>query len=189
MVSANGRFQRRKESRIRVNLPARISGIDAEGNRFEGDVTATNVSSSGALLLGVEPRTRSDDLMAIRYKGAKARFRIVWMQDFGLQDRSKVAVQKLEKDSCPWQELLPSQSPTLMATRILGNTESGERCEAHTQTQKNDAIGLGKACTQIRRWRRHKVDVPIRVIVHGTSKTRRYLTNTKKPMVIGGCML
>ena len=171
MVSANGTFQRRKESRIRVNLPVRISGIDAEGNRFEEDVIATNVSSSGALLLGVEPRTRSGDLMAVAYKGAMARFRIVWMQNFGLEHRSKVAIHRLEKDSCPWQELLPSQSPTLVATRTLGSIESGERCEAHMQTQKNEAIGLEKACTQIRRWRRHKVDVPIRVIVHGTSKT------------------
>jgi hypothetical protein len=171
MVSPNATFQRRKEPRIGVNIPVRIWGIDAAGNRFEEDVTAINFSGSGALLLDVEPMTRSGDLMGVAYKGAKARFRIVWMRTFGLHHKSRVAVQRLEKDRCPWQELLPSQTPTLETARTLGNTEGEEKCGTHSESHKNDTIGFGKACTQIRRWRRHKVDVPIRVIVHGTSKT------------------
>lgn len=171
MVSANATFQSRKEPRIGANIPVHIWGIDAAGNRFEEDVTATNVSGSGALLLDVKSRTRSGDLMGVAYKGVKARFRTVWMRTFGLHHKSRVAVQRLEKDRCPWQELLPTQTPSLVTARTLGNTEGEEKCGTHTETHKNEAISLGEAFTQIRRWRRHKVDVPIRVIVHGTSKT------------------
>jgi hypothetical protein len=73
-MSASIMPERRSETRIAARLSVCIWGVDAEGNKFEQNVTATNVSGNGALLLGVERKTRFGDLIGIAHKGAKARF-------------------------------------------------------------------------------------------------------------------
>src|SRR6266581_1750004 len=100
-MSASMMSERRREVRIAARLSVCIWGVDAEGNKFEQNVTATNVSGNGALLIGVESKTRFGDLIGIAHKGAKARFRIVWIKDVPPQRQFKVAVQKLEGARLP----------------------------------------------------------------------------------------
>ncbi len=169
-MSAGSVPERRRELQIKMTIPVRISGVDGDGNPFEEDVTATKVRGSGALLLGVERRTRCGDLIGITYKGTTAQFTIVWIQDFGSKRKFKLAVRRLEGESCAWQELLSPRNAGLPTARTVG-TEATKLSEGHGETQESGTGRPEETYRYNRRWRRHKVDVPIRVIVHGTSKT------------------
>jgi hypothetical protein len=45
---------------------------------------------------------RSGDLVWVEYQGRKARYRIVWVRDSDSDLKSQAAVQRLEKEECPW---------------------------------------------------------------------------------------
>ncbi len=93
---------RRDEPRAQADLTVQISGRDADGMPFTQSVTATNISTSGALLSGLSPRIRSGDLLWVEYEQRKARFRIVWVRDSKSGLKTQAAVQRLEKEECPW---------------------------------------------------------------------------------------
>lgn len=52
---------------------------------------------------------RCGDLVLLQYGAQRARFRIVWTRDSGGPQRILAAVQRLEEDYCPWQDLLAQQ--------------------------------------------------------------------------------
>ena len=73
------------------------------------DVTLTELLSyrasphrSGALLSGLSRGIRSGDLLWVEYEQRKARFRIVWVRDSQSGLKTQAAVQRLEKEECPW---------------------------------------------------------------------------------------
>jgi ribulose bisphosphate carboxylase small subunit len=106
-------IERRKEPRVRVSLPVRVSGIDAEGERFTATVVvATSLSRSGALLTGLKTELRCGDMLALEYEGHKADFRIVWFLNHGQRRAAKVAVHKPGPQFCPWEKVL-SADPAL----------------------------------------------------------------------------
>jgi hypothetical protein len=109
-------IERRKEPRVRLSLPVRVSGTDAEGERFNTTVTATSLSRSGALLTGLRAELRCGDMVTVEYEGHKADFRIVWVLNLGQHRSAKVAVHKPRPQLCPWEERL-SGEPAL-ATNI-----------------------------------------------------------------------
>ncbi len=99
-------IDRRQEPRAESSLRVQIWGLDAQGLRFSQDAIARNISGSGALLSGVERQLRSGDLIGLQYGDLRARFRVVWMRESGNGEKIRVAVQKLETETCPWQEEL-----------------------------------------------------------------------------------
>jgi len=106
-------IERRAELRIPVTLSVKIWALDAEGNRFEQDAIARNISSSGALLCGVVPSLRPKDLMVVQYRNRQASFRVVWTRASGGQEKNLAAVQLREADECPWRELIVESGITV----------------------------------------------------------------------------
>jgi hypothetical protein len=172
MVEVDPNLNRRREPRRPVKLPVCISGIDAEGDLYEQNVVAVNISTCGALVTGVQHRIRFGDVVQITHRDSKARFRVVWMGEAGSQGR-KVAIHKLEGDECPWNESMPGTRASSDATQTTINSPSRNRNEA--VSCNSEPRGGDKAYRQTRRWRRYKVDVPIRVIIHAPSKTSFFL--------------
>jgi len=99
-------LERRHESRIRVQLSVVIFGVDGNGKRFTRTVPATNISRSGALLTDVDVRMRCGDYLAIQYSDQRANFRVVWLRDSHWEGHFRIAVHKIENQSCPWEEVL-----------------------------------------------------------------------------------
>jgi hypothetical protein len=87
---------------VRRDLTVQVSGRDANGDAFSQSVNASNVSKGGALLSGLSWGVRSGDLVWVEYEGRKARYRIVWVRGSGSDLKSQAAVQRLEKEECPW---------------------------------------------------------------------------------------
>jgi|GraSoiStandDraft_43_1057313.scaffolds.fasta_scaffold03909_3 hypothetical protein len=99
-------LERRNEPRILADLPVRIRAVNQHGGCYSQQVVARNVSSGGALLVGLEMELQSGDLVLLQYGAQRARYRIVWTRDSEGPRRILAAVQRLEEDYCPWQDLL-----------------------------------------------------------------------------------
>jgi hypothetical protein len=94
--------EHRQEQRAQRDLAVQVSGRDSNGTVFTQSVTASNISRSGALLSGLSRGIRSGDLLWVEYQQRKARFRIVWVRDSQSGLKTQAAVQRLEKEECPW---------------------------------------------------------------------------------------
>jgi hypothetical protein len=100
----------RREPRTEVHLSLTVWGIDTNGERFQQEATARNISMNGALLSGLDAELKSGDLIGILYAGRKARYRVVWVRLSETSEKIKAAVQRLIPDECPWQHML-SEGP------------------------------------------------------------------------------
>jgi len=165
----NPGIQRRKEPRIQISLPICIRGVDAEGQRFEQKAVAINISTRGALVTGVKQRMRCGDAIRIIFHGIGARFRIVWLSEAGPHNYN-IAVHKFDPDDCPWKESLTAPESKSEPAEPTVNSLIFHDKTAALQNGV-EASGIEKPYRQIRRWRRHKVDVPIRVIIRRPDKT------------------
>ena len=94
--------ERRQEPRAQVDVAVQISGRDANGIPFTQSAMASSISNGGALLSGLSQEIRSGDLLWVQYQQRKARFRIVWVRDSQSERKTQAAVQRLEKEECPW---------------------------------------------------------------------------------------
>jgi hypothetical protein len=99
-------MERRRESRIPVDLALKVWGVDTKGERFLQEARARDVSLRGALLSGLETELQSGDLIGILYGGRQARYRVVWVRYDASGEKMQVAVHRVEDDACPWTDLL-----------------------------------------------------------------------------------
>lgn len=106
-------MQNRVEPRIATNLTLRIFGMSADGRPFSDSVRAHNISSKGAMLIGLDHKVNAGDLIGVQYGNKKARCRIVWVVEAGSLKKVQVGVQLPEGQECPWKEELSQVKATL----------------------------------------------------------------------------
>ena len=71
-------MDRRQQSRVFVDLPVQICGMDANSRPYIQAASLRTISGRGATLQGVEARLKPGDVVDVLYEGTKAQFRIVW---------------------------------------------------------------------------------------------------------------
>lgn len=101
--------ERRGEPRMIADIPVRIRAVNQHGGYYSQPVIARNVSGNGALLVGLDTELRCGDLVLLQYGAQRARYRIIWTRDSEGPQHFIAAVQRLEEDYCPWQDLLTRQ--------------------------------------------------------------------------------
>jgi hypothetical protein len=99
-------IDRRHEPRTEINLGLFVWGIETHGEHFLQEVSARDISLSGALLSGFEINLQPGDLVGILYLGVEARFRVARVHCDEQGRKLKAAVRRLDSDPCPWQHLL-----------------------------------------------------------------------------------
>jgi hypothetical protein len=72
------RMDRRKESRLKLEFPVRIWGVDRMARPFAEIARVKNVSLSGAVLLGIRSKIRAGELLDVQHGTQRAQFRIIW---------------------------------------------------------------------------------------------------------------
>jgi len=100
-------IERRRESRALKTLTVSVWGIDANAKAFNDHAVARDISLRGALLDGLEHPLRPGDLVGVRHGERQARFRVVWIGKTTSEAGLRAAVQRLERDECPWRDQLP----------------------------------------------------------------------------------
>lgn len=84
-------MDRRRNSRVAVQLPAKVWGLDAFGRPFTDAAIVVNMSSGGIVLRGVHRRVRVGETLDVRMGEVSAQFRIVWIRpngELGMQSLS-----------------------------------------------------------------------------------------------------
>jgi PilZ domain len=126
--------QGRPDPRILTDLSVRVWGMAANGRTFSQHVRARNISSSGALLVGLESEPKVGDVIGVQYEDKKSRCKVVWVMDSGPLQKIQAGVQIVADQDCPWKSQLSHD-------QLTPPSEPNNR----------------------RRFARHKVDFPLEV--------------------------
>lgn len=95
-------MDRRRQSRVFVELPVQIWGMDAHERPFTQPASLRTISGRGATLQGVSAQLKPGDVVDLQYKGNKAQFRVVWLGKPGTEMQGEVGVENLSKDVLLW---------------------------------------------------------------------------------------
>jgi len=98
-----------REARKEIRLAVRIFGTDAGGRIFSENVHTSNISHSGAELVGVQAELKVDDVIGLSYSGNKGRFRICWVGRPNTGDAGRVGVVNLAPDKVLWDVSTPQE--------------------------------------------------------------------------------
>lgn len=95
-------MDRRRQSRVFVELPVHIWGMDANARPYTQPASLRTISGRGATLQGVSVHLKPGDLVDLRYQGIKAQFRVVWLGQNGTEMQGEVGVENLTSDVQLW---------------------------------------------------------------------------------------
>jgi hypothetical protein len=95
-------MDRRRQSRVFVELPVQIWGMDANGRPFTQPASLRTISGRGATLQAVDAHLKPGDLVDVQYEGAKSQFRVVWLGRPGTEMQGEVGVENLSTDIKLW---------------------------------------------------------------------------------------
>ncbi|HYA95247.1 MAG TPA: GAF domain-containing protein [Terriglobales bacterium] len=128
---------RRQKPRFRMVLPVSIWGTDKAGKAFNQLAYTLDISTGGARLAGVPAALNCGDIVAVRYKQRKARFRVVWV------NQTQAGVQYLENEAFIWVELPEGEFTDLMPevptpARGAARLASAERKPAAMEAPPSD---------------------------------------------------
>ncbi len=95
-------MDRRRQSRVFVDLPVQIWGMDAHSRPFTQPASLRSISGRGATLQCVDAQLKPGDVVDVLYLGTKAQFRIVWCGKPGTEMAGEVGVENLSADARFW---------------------------------------------------------------------------------------
>jgi len=96
------RMDRRRQSRVFVDLPVQIWGMDVHSRPFTQPASLRSISGRGATLQCVDAQLKPGDVVDVMYLGTKAQFRIVWIGRPGTELAGEVGVENLSVDTTLW---------------------------------------------------------------------------------------
>lgn len=95
-------MDRRRQSRVFVELPVQIWGMDANDRPFTQPASLRTISGRGATLQGVSVQLKPGGVVDLQYQGSKAQFRIVWLGRPGTEMQGEVGVENLSSEAQLW---------------------------------------------------------------------------------------
>jgi hypothetical protein len=98
---------RRREPRVKLDVPVKVCGMDKSGHPFVQTAYAVSVSRTGVRLTGVGPLVRVGEVVVVIYKQRKARFRVVWTGEIGQPEFGQAGLETSEPNTLIWDFSLP----------------------------------------------------------------------------------
>jgi hypothetical protein len=95
-------MDRRRQSRVFVDLPVQIWGMDTHSRPFTQAASLRSISGRGATLQCVDAQLKPGEVIDVLYQGTKAQFRIVWCGQPGSEVAGEVGVESLSADTKLW---------------------------------------------------------------------------------------
>jgi hypothetical protein len=87
-----------------AELLVRVWGMNAEGRPFFQNVMAGNLTSSGAVLTGMEQTLKLGEVIGLQYESQKTRVRVVHLGDAVMPGRMQATVEIVGGQPCPWAD-------------------------------------------------------------------------------------
>lgn len=91
---------KRREPRVVVSIPVRVSGIDRGGNPFSQTAQTVDVSRTGARISGVRCLRETGEMVTLQCGTRSARFMVVWIGRPGSPEEGQFGVKALEPEKC-----------------------------------------------------------------------------------------
>ena len=90
-------MDRRRQSRVFVDLPVQIWGMDSYSRPFTQPASLRSISGRGATLQCVDAQLKPGELIDVLYQGNKGQFRIVWCGKPGTETAGEVGVENISE--------------------------------------------------------------------------------------------
>ncbi len=84
-------------------LPVRIWGVDTHSLPFMQLARVKNISSGGAVVLGMRRRVRPGEVLEVQSGEEKAQFRVVWVGRDGGRSEGEIGIQTLPSEPDIWR--------------------------------------------------------------------------------------
>jgi len=97
----------RRELRLFLRLPVRISGVDAEGKAFEQDVHTHDMTATGVRLQGIKHPLERGGIISIQYRTSKAKFQVRWVKRPDSPWHGHVGLKLMERENMNWGRAIP----------------------------------------------------------------------------------
>ena len=115
----------RKEPRIPAVHRVQVSGLDTNANPFAQTAYTVDISANGARLNGVSCLTRPGEIIEVKRRWhGKARYRVVWVGQVGLEQANEVGICCLEPEKNIWGVLLREPEAEEAVASLVTEKES-----------------------------------------------------------------
>jgi hypothetical protein len=94
--------QTAKEPRIPKKIRVSVKGIDTNGNAFKQTVQTINISRSGARLDGPLCLKGPGEVIQVKRRWKKAKYRVVWIGQMGTPEAYQLGICLLEPKKKVW---------------------------------------------------------------------------------------
>jgi len=103
----------RRNPRIPKNIRVIVKGVDRNGHPFVQSSYTVDISKSGARLDGLGYLTGPGETIEVKrpWRG-KARFRVIWIGQIGMEESNQIGICALEEDNNIWGAKLPESETT-----------------------------------------------------------------------------
>ena len=108
----------RRDPRIEVALPVKLTATDVHGHRLEHEVTTINISQKGALLAGIRSQLRQGDSVTLSRLNRREEYLISWVGPEKTSKAGQIGLSAADPASSFWNDAIE-----MYGTRETGNTE------------------------------------------------------------------
>jgi methyl-accepting chemotaxis protein len=100
----------RRDSRIEVSLPVRLTGTDVSRLPLDQEVITINISRQGALLKGVRGRLRPGSKISLGRQHKQEQFRVEWAGEENTAGTGQIGVSSVDPATSFWNDVIETHS-------------------------------------------------------------------------------
>ena len=100
----------RRDSRMSVIIPLRLTATDASGQTFDQEVTTVNISRQGCLLKGIHRKIARGTKITLARQNKQEEFMVVWLGEENTPMADQMGVSTIDSRSTFWNDVLKQQS-------------------------------------------------------------------------------
>jgi hypothetical protein len=97
----------RKETRLSLALPVRLSGENAEGELFEQNCTTVDLTAQGLRVEGLSQTVRRGAVISVSYRAKSVLARVMWTKKTGSKSQGHVGLQVIGGWNNLWGRVIP----------------------------------------------------------------------------------
>ena len=86
----------RREERVRLQVPALVSGLDRSGRAFIESAKTLDISNAGARISGLNCQLDPGAILSIQLGNRKARFEVLWIGEQGTSRQGEIGLKCIE---------------------------------------------------------------------------------------------
>jgi|HubBroStandDraft_6_1064221.scaffolds.fasta_scaffold04376_3 methyl-accepting chemotaxis protein len=126
----------RRDKRIDISLPIRLTGIDIDRHPVDQEVTTMNVSQKGALLRGIRGKLRAGDAVSLGRPNQLEQFLISWVGGENSPKAGQIGVSAVDPATSFWNDVLEKHFQEQTAG---AEEDSSEQVPAKPKTRAHGA--------------------------------------------------